>query len=446
MRKFLSRTQFLRWLVLGGCLITPLANAMTTTNLVVNGDAENGTTGWTVVSGLPQSINAAVNFGFAAAQGTFYFAGQGFSGGTSPGTTLDTMSQTIDVSSMAADIALGTATFDLTAQQTTWNGSDIPVLQLEAFDALNVSLGTWNLTDNSSRSWMAVAASASVPVTTDHFVLTVGADHRAGTDNDGYTDDISLTLTTPMAGGTCDTFGDNFNATSYANQDGTANWAANWVEFNDNGIPNSGDILIQGNRLRIKDDNRAISRTADLSAYTSATLTFDYQETGYDNSNDSIDIQVRGGGNGWQTLQSFVGSAVNSGSANITIPTGFIANDFELRFITSAFTGNNDNFRVDNLELEGCSGGAATCNVADNFNNVAYNQNDGADNWVGDWLEVAESNGPSAGIARVRNDNCTAGNCLRLGVPSGGGAQTYNGIGVRREVDLSGASSAELDF
>jgi hypothetical protein len=248
-------------------------------------------------------------------------------------------------------------------------------------------------------------------------------------------------------GNSCETFRDNFDNTSYGNQDGTVNWTSNWVESNDNGSPNNGDIRIEGNRLRIKDNNVSVSRAADLSAYSLVTLRFDYQETGYDNNNDSINVEVQGGGSGWQSLQSFVGSAVNSGSANLTIPAQYLASDFELRFITSNTTGNGDNFYVDNLEIEACSsGGGGTCNVGDNFNNVSFIQNDGTENWSGDWLEVLEFDGPSSGIARVRNDNCTSGNCLRLGVPSGTGAQTYSGIGVRREVDLSGVGFADLTF
>ncbi|MCW8887237.1 MAG: hypothetical protein OQK12_18570, partial [Motiliproteus sp.] len=91
-------------------------------------------------------------------------------------------------------------------------------------------------------------------------------------------------------------------------------------------------------------------------------------------------------------------------------------------------------------------GSCSTETVADNFNSVSYSQNDGSQNWSGSWQEVGESDGVSAGLARVRNDRCTSGNCLRLGVISGGSAQTYSNVGVSREADLTGASSATLTF
>ncbi|WP_286262979.1 DUF6701 domain-containing protein [Thalassotalea atypica] len=112
-------------------------------------------------------------------------------------------------------------------------------------------------------------------------------------------------------------------------------------------------------------------------------------------------------------------------------------------------TGNRPNILyTDYVKLDVVSSGVGPgeCTVADNFNNISYSQNDGSIDWIGSWQEIGEADGPSSGIARVRNDNCSSGNCLRLGVPSGGGAQTYSNIGVAREVDLSTASSATLTF
>jgi Tfp pilus assembly protein PilE len=78
--------------------------------------------------------------------------------------------------------------------------------------------------------------------------------------------------------------------------------------------------------------------------------------------------------------------------------------------------------------------------VGDEFNAIAYNGNDGTENWVNDWQESGESDGPTSGDAQVVTDaQCAAGNCLKLdGV--GGSA------GVIREADLSGATTATLTF
>ena len=91
---------------------------------------------------------------------------------------------------------------------------------------------------------------------------------------------------------------------------------------------------------------------------------------------------------------------------------------------------------------------AAEKTVGDNFPTVSYSENSGSENWSGNWVEVGESDGASAGIARVRSDLCSGsgGNCLRLGVPSGSPRETYANKGVYRELDLTGATSATLSF
>lgn len=67
------------------------------------------------------------------------------------------------------------------------------------------------------------------------------------------------------------------------------------------------------------------------------------------------------------------------------------------------------------LALPSAYGSCSAESVGDNFSSVSYSQNSGSQNWTGGWTEVGEADGTSAGIARVRNDLCTSGNCLRLG-------------------------------
>ena len=106
----------------------------------------------------------------------------------------------------------------------------------------------------------------------------------------------------------------------------------------------------------------------------------------------------------------------------------------------------DSDFSVTWMAAAQANGSCPVQNVSDSFPSISYSQNNGSKNWTGDWVEVNEFDGTSAGIARVRNDLCTSGNCLRLGVPSGNSQQTYSNRGVLREVDLSGATSATLTF
>lgn len=216
---------------------------------------------------------------------------------------------------------------------------------------------------------------------------------------------------TPTAG--CETLADNFNVISYGNQNGTINWASDWIESNDDGLANSGEIYITGNRLDIENNNRAITRNGDLSTYTSATLTFGYQESSFDNNNDYINVEIQGGGNGWTTLQSFVGSNVGSGNANLSIPASYLSSNFQIRFITSNNLGGSDRFYVDNLTIEACGAASLTASMDFHFDEIS---------WTGSTNEVIDSSAGAnhASISSGSGVNTTAlGQVCRTGLFDG---------------------------
>jgi len=93
------------------------------------------------------------------------------------------------------------------------------------------------------------------------------------------------------------------------------------------------------------------------------------------------------------------------------------------------------------------TGSGSSCEtVKDNFSSLSYNNNDGTQNWSNSWQEVGESDGVSAGKARIRSDLCTYGYCLRLGTPLEEAPSSYTNRGVSRQVDLSSYTSASLSF
>ncbi|MEM1436153.1 MAG: CUB domain-containing protein, partial [Pseudomonadota bacterium] len=92
----------------------------------------------------------------------------------------------------------------------------------------------------------------------------------------------------------------------------------------------------------------------------------------------------------------------------------------------------------------GAASGCPALSLVDTFDSVSYAGSNGTATWAGDWIEIGETDGPSAGIARVNSSLCSAGNCLRIGEP--GSASSWTNRGVYREADLSGAQSATLSF
>jgi len=80
--------------------------------------------------------------------------------------------------------------------------------------------------------------------------------------------------------------------------------------------------------------------------------------------------------------------------------------------------------------------------VADQFINAAFDGDDGTISWTSDWAEGGESDGVSAGFIRVGDQNgAMTGNELTVG-----GDGLANGYSITRGLDLSLASSAQLNF
>ncbi|MEY9859279.1 hypothetical protein ABH935_004907 [Catenulispora sp. GAS73] len=179
------------------------------TNLLLNGGAETSqcspggweeTTvpGWGLTSGDPvincyNSTNGA-NTSTPGADGTAYF--QGGSRGSSE------MTQTTDVSSAATAIDAGGVHSTLSARLggvAAYN--DAAQVTITYRDASGTSLGTSSIGPvlaadrNSTTSFVAKSATASVPVGTRSITTTVDFT-MTGTQNDGMADDLALSLDT----------------------------------------------------------------------------------------------------------------------------------------------------------------------------------------------------------------------------------------------------------
>ncbi len=132
-----------------------------------------------------------------------------------------------------------------------------------------------------------------------------------------------------------ETYLDQFNSPSYGNNDGSLNWATNWVEVNDGGSPTNGRILVTGGELRFEDitrNNRRISRTVDLSGATSATLAFTWESFGLDGgtAGEQLTMQVSSDGINFITLGIITSTQTINFSQNIS---AFISATTTIRFI-----------------------------------------------------------------------------------------------------------------
>jgi hypothetical protein len=148
-----------------------------------------------------------------------------------------------------------------------------------------------------------------------------------------------------------DQFNTNGNGST---NNGNKNFAGSWVEITESDGFNSGDLRITNNSLRVRNNDRGATRTANISNAVSATLTFDYAESSLDDANDWVEAQIaRSSGGAYTTLVRYDGAGGNnsSGSASFNI-TNYIAGSTTIRFIASSNLGSNDQVTFDNIKIK----------------------------------------------------------------------------------------------
>lgn len=166
-----------------------------------------------------------------------------------------------------------------------------------------------------------------------------------------------------------ETFRDEFNSQSYANNDGTRTWSTDWIETGDNpGRPDHGDIQIEHDvsdyQLRIRDDGNAIEREADLSGYTSAILSFRYRRESLDDADEYLAVEVSGdGGGSWTELARLAGPADDAGYSSFSWDISpFISADTRIRFRTpDGRMRNDDQIWLDDVQIEATSTQTGGC-------------------------------------------------------------------------------------
>jgi uncharacterized repeat protein (TIGR01451 family) len=159
-----------------------------------------------------------------------------------------------------------------------------------------------------------------------------------------------------------ETFGDRFGFRYYGNNDGTETWSGIWVDRED-GDPTSGDVQIQFDNgvdetytLFMRDDDEAIAREADLSAYRTAKIEFDYQRIGLE-AGEYVVLEVSSSGHSgpWTELDRFSGAATDSDYIGCTNDlTDYISTNTVIRFRTpDGDMDDTDSIWVDNLFITG---------------------------------------------------------------------------------------------
>ncbi len=229
-----------------------------------------------------------------------------------------------------------------------------------------------------------------------------------------------------------DTYADNFGTAAYNNNDGSQNFGGNWTETGDDGsaTTTTGKIFITGGVLRVSNagdpspftSQPTIRRAVDLSSYSAATVSFDYNTSaGVDilssstsNIGDSFAFEATSNGTNWETLVE-VADANGSVSGTLTYDlSGHLSANAAIRFrITNRYAAASpaEYVDIDNLEIRA--------------NTTANGAAPDAGHWM---LEVDMSgdvNGDQAGNGNNQDGVNAFGIRAHDGTPGSGGTE-YN--------------------
>jgi len=154
-------------------------------NLITNPGAELDPTsnGWTQVSGNWVSGSEVTAHG-----GSYHF----FAGAAS-GTV--ELYQDIDVSSYATYIDVSYQQFSFSAWIRDWNNDDKARIIVEYRDASGTALESYDTGEQGTTTWTQYSDTRTAPVGTRSIRVRLLSRRYNGTDNDGYSDDLSLTTT-----------------------------------------------------------------------------------------------------------------------------------------------------------------------------------------------------------------------------------------------------------
>jgi hypothetical protein len=159
--------------------------------------------------------------------------------------------------------------------------------------------------------------------------------------------------------GTGNSVQDDFTTAAYSNNDGTGDWAADWVETDAGGAgAGGGNVQVTGGQLQMTTNASAILRQVDLLGVngldlTTATLTYTFSSVNTE-AGDTVVVEGSVNGGAFNNITTHTGAfGTTNASFNIT---GSIANNFRVRFrITGGYTAG-ETFNVTTIKI---SDGAA---------------------------------------------------------------------------------------
>jgi len=154
-----------------------------------------------------------------------------------------------------------------------------------------------------------------------------------------------------------ETYRDEFITIDFAGSDGSKDWTASpWQEIGESNGAVAGQVrvgnILAEQGLQIRQNANGAMRQVDLSAASTATLSFDYARIGFNDVNDFVALEISANGGGsWTELSRFSGVADDASLLQVNYDiSGFTASDTQVRFVSN-LSSSSDRFFVDNFQV-----------------------------------------------------------------------------------------------
>jgi acid phosphatase type 7 len=161
-------------------------------NLLSNPGAENGTDSWTLLEGNLESLTDGECNGVSPYIGDRYFS----IGGLCEESSYAKAIQRIDLQSLQTEISTGNALAIISASMRNWDGSDQPTLDVLFFNDQEEELISSSQLTTLESTWTTLQTEVSVPTDAVTAEVQISGTRNSGEDNDSYMDALSLIITT----------------------------------------------------------------------------------------------------------------------------------------------------------------------------------------------------------------------------------------------------------
>lgn len=208
------------------------------------------------------------------------------------------------------------------------------------------------------------------------------------------------------------TLADNFNSSAFNNSNGTISWGTSWAETGDNSNTNSasqGQIRIDNpnttNAMTFRDDDNdsgngtaRIQRAMNLANAVSATISFDYVESGFD-AGETVTVLFAADGTNFNQTIITIDQNSNTGSVSSVALTGPFASNSAIRFVVAGTNNNSsgaDRVSIDNLVISASILGTVAQPYMTNGNSASSRT---AAEWRrANWFNVFKWRGDTGGL------------------------------------------------